>query len=114
MEYRTLEIEREGEVLRVWLNRPHRRNAVDQTMLREVGDLFRSLESDFDTRVVVLGGRGKSFCSGADRKPPEAMMGVSGSAARTCRTASAVGIPQSTNLAARSACFCSVARCIST
>jgi enoyl-CoA hydratase/carnithine racemase len=71
MEYRTLEIEREGPVLRVWLNRPERRNAVDSTMLREVGDLFRSLESDFETRVVVLGGRGKSFCAGADRKPPE-------------------------------------------
>jgi enoyl-CoA hydratase/carnithine racemase len=70
--YDTLEVERDGPVLRVWLNRPERRNAVDTQMMRDVGDLFLSLETDFTTRVVVLGGRGKSFCAGADRKPPEA------------------------------------------
>ncbi len=71
MNYETLEIEREGPLLRVWLNRPERRNAVNTRMLREVGDLFLSLETDFETRVVVLGGRGKSFCAGADRKPDD-------------------------------------------
>jgi enoyl-CoA hydratase/carnithine racemase len=75
MRYETLETERDGAVLRVWLNRPERRNAVNATMLREVGDLFRALETDFDSRVVVLGGRGKSFCAGADRKPPESGTG---------------------------------------
>jgi enoyl-CoA hydratase/carnithine racemase len=69
-EYQTLELEREGPVLRVWLNRPARRNAVSTRMLRDLGDLFLSLETAFDVRVVVLGGRGASFCSGADRKPP--------------------------------------------
>lgn len=72
MSYETLETERDGPLLRVWLNRPERRNAVGPVMLREVGDLFRSLETDFETRVVVLGGRGKSFCAGADRKPDPA------------------------------------------
>jgi enoyl-CoA hydratase/carnithine racemase len=67
--YETLELEREGGVLRVWLNRPERLNAIDERVLREVGDLFLSLETDFETRVVVLGGRGRSFCAGADRKP---------------------------------------------
>ncbi len=69
--FETLEIERAGPVLRVWLNRPARRNAVDETMIREVGELFLGLEQDFDVRVVVLGGRGPTFCAGADRKPPE-------------------------------------------
>lgn len=72
MSYETLETERRGAILRVWLNRPERRNAVSPVLLRELGDLFRSLEVDFDTRVVVLGGRGKSFCAGADRKPDPA------------------------------------------
>ncbi len=69
MTFETLEIEREGPILRVWLNRPERRNAVSPDLLRELGDLYRSLETDFETRVVVLGGRGPTFCAGADRKP---------------------------------------------
>ncbi len=72
--YQTLETERDPdrpEVLRVWLNRPERRNAVNERMMLEVGDLFVSLQSDFTTRVVVLGGRGLSFCAGADRKPDD-------------------------------------------
>ena len=69
-DYQTLELERAGPVLRVWLNRPTRRNAINPRMLSELGDLFLSLEKDFDARVVVLGGRGASFCAGADRKAP--------------------------------------------
>ena len=69
--YRSLEIERQGPILRVWLDRPDRLNAISPTVLREVGDLFLSLETDFETRVVILGGRGRAFCAGADRKPPE-------------------------------------------
>ena len=68
MTWKTLELEREGAILRVWLNRPEKRNAIDEEMLREVGDLSHALEADFETRVIVLGGRGESFCSGADRK----------------------------------------------
>ena len=69
-DFATLELEREGPLLRVWLARPDRLNAISPLMLREVGDLFSSLENDFETRVVILGGRGRTFCAGADRKPP--------------------------------------------
>lgn len=71
MKYQSLELERQGPVLRVWLNRPERLNAISSVMLRELGDLYLSLDTDFDTRVVILGGRGRSFCAGADRKAPE-------------------------------------------
>jgi enoyl-CoA hydratase/carnithine racemase len=56
----------------VWLARPERLNAINPLMLKEIGDLFSSLETNFDARVVVLGGRGRSFSAGADRKPPVA------------------------------------------
>jgi enoyl-CoA hydratase/carnithine racemase len=71
MSYRSLELEQQGPVLRVWLNRPQRLNAISSVMLQEIGDLFLSLETAFETRVVVLGGRGRTFCAGADRKAPE-------------------------------------------
>ncbi|MEM7091498.1 MAG: enoyl-CoA hydratase/isomerase family protein [Actinomycetota bacterium] len=66
-----LDVERDGpngEIARVWLNRPEVRNAIDQTMIREVGDLFLALEEAFDVRLIVLGGRGPSFSAGADRR----------------------------------------------
>lgn len=69
--YQTLELERDParpQVLNVWLNRPHRRNAVTDRMMAELGDVFLALQKDFETKVVVLGGRGVSFCAGADRK----------------------------------------------
>ncbi len=69
MAYQTLEVERDGPVLRVWLDRPEKLNAIDATMLSEVAEVFRSADTDFATRVVVLGGRGRSFSAGADRRP---------------------------------------------
>jgi enoyl-CoA hydratase/carnithine racemase len=70
MSFETLETEREGALLRVWLNRPERRNALNPTALAEIAQLFGALQSEFETRVVVLGGRGPSFSSGADLKDP--------------------------------------------
>jgi len=72
MAWKSLEVNRDGPVLRVWLNRPDRLNAISPMMLKELGDLYLSLETDFETRVVVLGGRGRCFCAGMDRKGPEA------------------------------------------
>lgn len=63
-----IQLDGDDEVLRVWLNRPQARNAHDQTMIAEVADVFTAVNSQTDYRVVVLGGRGKSFCAGADRK----------------------------------------------
>ncbi|MDA3039879.1 MAG: enoyl-CoA hydratase/isomerase family protein [Actinomycetota bacterium] len=68
-QYTMLDSERDGEVLRIWLDRPHKLNAIDPVMLREVGDLFQSLEREHDAKVVVLGGKGRSFSAGADRRP---------------------------------------------
>lgn len=67
-EYERLDVERDGAVLRVWLNRPDKRNAHDRQMITEVGDLFLAANELFDVRLIVLGGRGKSFCAGADRR----------------------------------------------
>ena len=62
----TLQIERNGGVVRVWLNRPDVRNAFNETVISEMGATFSALNADPSLRVVVLGGHGKAFCAGAD------------------------------------------------
>ena len=66
MEYERLELERDGVVARVWLNRPEVRNALDGGTVAELRSLLFELGSDDTVRVIVLGGRGKAFCAGAD------------------------------------------------
>jgi len=68
-DYSTLDSERRGDVLHIWFDRPAKLNAVDTVMLREVGDCFHQLEREHEARVVVLGGKGRSFSVGADRSP---------------------------------------------
>ncbi len=61
-----IEVLREGHVLRVVLNRPEKRNALTAAMCRELVKAVDSADHDEGVRVVVLEGRGKSFCAGMD------------------------------------------------
>ena len=70
MNWKTLSVTYDGPVLRVWLDRPEKRNALNGEALEEIAALFGGLATDFVTRVVVLGGHGPSFCGGADRGDP--------------------------------------------
>jgi methylglutaconyl-CoA hydratase len=63
----TLQILRPSpHVAEVWLNRPDVRNAFNDGVIRELTDTFQAFSADDTLRVVVLGGRGKAFCAGAD------------------------------------------------
>lgn len=66
MSYATLEIERNGGIGTIWMNRPDVHNAFDEQLIAELGRACRELEDDATVRVVVLGGRGKNFSAGAD------------------------------------------------
>lgn len=70
MTYETLTLEKQAPIARIWLDRPERRNALSGLALEEIRLVFEELQTSFDTSVVVLGGRGISFCAGADRKDP--------------------------------------------
>jgi len=59
-----LQIEETGSVLRVRLDRPEVRNALNDALIAELTSVFASMLST--TRVVVLSGEGKSFCAGGD------------------------------------------------
>ncbi len=64
--YETLEIERDGKVATIWMNRPAVFNAFDEQLIAELAAACRELDGDPTVRVVVLGGRGKHFSAGAD------------------------------------------------
>ena len=64
--YETLEIERSGKRATIWMNRPAVFNAFDEALIRELAEACAELDGDASVRVVVLGGRGKHFSSGAD------------------------------------------------
>jgi methylglutaconyl-CoA hydratase len=66
VELERLQLELDGPVARVWLNRPENRNAFDGLMVTELRKTLFDLGSLDEVRVVVLGGRGPSFCAGAD------------------------------------------------
>jgi methylglutaconyl-CoA hydratase len=55
--------ERDGNVLRITLARPERRNAFDAALIVELTEAFADVG---DARAVVLAGEGQSFCAGAD------------------------------------------------
>jgi len=61
-----VDVEREGPVARIFLNRPEKANALNSAALRELASSLESLARDESLRVVVLAGRGKTFCGGAD------------------------------------------------
>ncbi len=64
--YQTLDIQLEQRVATVWMNRPDVHNAFDETLIAELTAACQALDADPTVRVVVLGGRGKSFSAGAD------------------------------------------------
>lgn len=55
-----------GEIAEVVLNRPERRNALDEKSLGELCAAFAALGGDERVRVIVLRGAQGNFCAGAD------------------------------------------------
>src|SRR2546423_15454027 len=53
-------------VARITLNRPEKRNALDEQIVAEIKAALREAANDSNARVVLLAGAGKDFCSGAD------------------------------------------------
>jgi enoyl-CoA hydratase/carnithine racemase len=58
--------ERSGNILRVELNRPTKRNAMTSRMYEALADIFNEAAKDERTRIVLWHGAGDSFCAGND------------------------------------------------
>jgi len=63
--YNTIIIEQSEGISTVWLNRTEVHNAMNTQMISELTEVFRNFNDD-GIRAIVLRGKGKSFCAGAD------------------------------------------------
>ena len=61
-------VERKDGVTTITLNRPEVLNALNITMSNDLADALTELNTDDNTRVIVLTGAGRAFCAGADIK----------------------------------------------
>lgn len=59
-------VEQHGPVRWLILNRPERRNAMDDEMIEMLDEQARTAERDPATSVIVIAGEGKSFSAGGD------------------------------------------------
>lgn len=66
MSENTVTLERVGGTAVITLNRPHRRNALDDSIKAAMGDIVRNVREDRSVTAVVLTGAGGHFCAGAD------------------------------------------------
>ncbi len=62
----TILIETQNSVRTVTLNRPDKRNALNDELIAALKDALREADADESLRAIVIRGAGKDFCSGAD------------------------------------------------
>lgn len=64
--YNTLKVEKEGNVVTVYLNRPDTRNSINMQMVNDLTNLMDIVEDANDVAVLVIRGSNDVFCSGID------------------------------------------------
>lgn len=69
-EFKTIEFNIKDKIGTITLNRPDIHNAFNEVMIGEIIDCFAGIEKmNYDAiRIVIMKGKGKSFCAGADLK----------------------------------------------
>ena len=63
-----IQVQQQGPVTTVIINRPEVRNALDNDAARGLGRAMRDFDADDSQAVAVLSGAGGAFCAGADLK----------------------------------------------
>lgn len=67
--YETIKTKKEQTTTWITLNRPHKLNAINATMLQELSEALDTIEKDMNVRCVIITGEGeKAFSAGADIK----------------------------------------------
>jgi enoyl-CoA hydratase/carnithine racemase len=65
--YETIKIKKEQTTTWITLNRPHKLNTINATMLQELSEALGTIERDMNVRCIIIMGKGeKAFSAGAD------------------------------------------------
>lgn len=68
MKYETIILDIDNYIATITLNRPDRRNAINNILVNDLTDAFFYLEKQKEIRCIIITGAGSSFCSGVDIK----------------------------------------------
>lgn len=68
MSYQSIEYQRRGDAVWLWLNRPDALNALSPELMAELLKALDQAEAEPGIRALVIAGRGRAFCAGADLK----------------------------------------------
>lgn len=67
----------EGGVARITLNRPEKRNALNDELISALKETLRRVDREEDVRAAILTGAGSDFCAGADLAALQKISGAS-------------------------------------
>ena len=66
MDFQNILLEQRENIAVLFLNRPHKLNAFTFSMMEEIISALDSLEADDSVHAVIITGKGRAFCAGAD------------------------------------------------
>lgn len=66
MSFETITTDISDGILTLTLNRPEILNAFNQTMLKEMLEVFDQADEDDNVRAIIVTGAGRGYCAGAD------------------------------------------------
>ena len=69
----SIQLEQDGGILYLWLNRPESRNAMNLNMVNAIQQVFAVIRDDLSIRAVIIRGEGGTFCAGGDIKDMAAL-----------------------------------------
>ncbi len=77
MKYKKIDVSKKNNITTIFLNRPNVHNSMDEQLIKELTECFKELNKEKNTRIIVLTGKGKSFCAGADLNWMKSMVNYS-------------------------------------
>ncbi|HLD35301.1 MAG TPA: 3-hydroxyacyl-CoA dehydrogenase NAD-binding domain-containing protein [Planctomycetota bacterium] len=64
--FKLVDLSVKDSIATITINRPEALNALNEEVVRQLGDAFSRAEQDKDVKAIVLEGKGKAFVAGAD------------------------------------------------